>query len=60
MYLLKMVAKKTNFCFCANSHVTKIWKTTFPKEFFNNIWLKIGEHEYTYISEIKFETKYSV
>ena len=42
-----MVAKKRN------SHVTKIWKTTFPMEFFNEIWLKVGEHEYIYIFEIK-------
>ena len=27
---------------------------TFPKEFFNEIRLKIGEHEYIYITEIKF------
>ena len=29
-------------------------------EFFNEIWLKVGEHEYIYIFEIKFEKKYSV
>ena len=28
-----------------NGRVTKIWKTTFPQEFFNEIWLKEGEHE---------------
>ena len=33
------------------SHMTKIWKTTFPKEFFNKIWLKVEEHEYIYIFE---------
>ena len=27
-------------------------------EFFNEIWLKVGEHEYVYIFEIKFETNY--
>ena len=26
--------------------IVKIWKTTFPKEFFNEIWLKLGDHEY--------------
>ena len=26
------------------SILAKIWKTTFPKEFFNEIWLKVGEH----------------
>ena len=25
--------------------LAKIWKTTFPQEFFNEIWLKVGEHE---------------
>ena len=24
-------------------------------EFFNEIWLKVGKHEYIYIFEIKFE-----
>ena len=24
-------------------------KTTFPKEFFNEIWLKVGTYEYIYI-----------
>ena len=40
-----------------SSHVTKIWKTTFPMDFFDEIWLKVGEHEYIYIFEIKFEKK---
>ena len=26
-------------------------------EFFNEIWLKVGEHEHIYIFEIKFEKK---
>ena len=50
-----MAAKKRFFCF-AKSHVIKIWKITFPKEFFNEIWLKV-EYEYIYIFEIKFEKK---
>ena len=29
-------------------------------EFFNEIWFKVGEHEYIYIFEIKFEKKYFV
>ena len=29
-------------------------------EFFNEIWLKVGEHEYIYIFEVKFEKKYFV
>ena len=36
-----------NFCFATSrSDVTKILKTTFPKDYFNEIWLKVGEHEY--------------
>ena len=49
-----------NFRFAKKSHVTKIWKTTFPMEFFNKIWLKVGEYECIYIFEIKFEKNYSV
>ena len=56
MYRFKMAAKN-EFSFRENSHVTRIWKTTFLKEFFNEIWLKIGEHEYIYIAEIKFKKK---
>ena len=33
---------------------TKQTKNTFPKEFFNEIWLKLGDHEYIDIAEIKF------
>ena len=36
--------QKNKFSFRENSHVTKIWKTTFPMEFFNEIWLKVGKH----------------
>ena len=45
-----------------NKKQTKNKKTkkTFPMEFFNEIWLKVGEHEYIYIFEIKFEKNYSV
>ena len=50
-------SQKMEFSFPKNSHVTKIWKTAFPKEFFNKIWLKVGEHKYTYISEIKLGEK---
>ena len=39
------------------SILAKIWKTTFIKEFFNEIWLKVGEHEYIYITEVTFEKK---
>ena len=47
------MAAKNKFSFRKNSHVTKIWKTTFPKEFFN----KVGKYEYIFIFEIKFEKK---
>ena len=33
------------FLFRGISILAKIWKATFPKEFFNEIWLKVGEHE---------------
>ena len=58
-----MVSKwrpKNEFSLREKSHVTKNWKTTFPKEFFNKIGLKVAEHEYIYIFEIKFEKNYSV
>ena len=29
-------------------------KNTFPKEFFNEIWLKLGYYGYINIAEIKF------
>ena len=40
------------------SHVIQIEKKkkpSFPKEFLNKIKLKVEEHKYTYIFEIKFE-----
>ena len=52
-----MTAKKRIFV-SQKSHVTKIWKKKpFLKEFLNEIWLKVEEHEYIYIFEIKFEKK---
>ena len=42
------------FLFRVISILAKIWKTTFPKEFFNEIWLKVGKHGYIYITEITF------
>ena len=30
------------------------WINTFPKEFFNEIWLKLGDYKYINIAEIKF------
>ena len=43
------------FSFCVISILAKIWKTTFPKKFVNEIWLKLGDHKYINIAEIKFE-----
>ena len=54
LYRFKMAANN-RFLFRIISILTKIWKTTFPKEFFNAIWLKKGEHEYIYIAEITFK-----
>ena len=48
------------FLFRVISILAKIWKTTFPKEFFNEIWLKVGEYEYSYITEITFFKNYYV
>ena len=39
---------------------TKKGKTTFPKEFFLQIWLIIEDCKYNYTAEIKFENSYSV
>ena len=52
-----MAAKKTNFRFAKKCYVTKILKTTFPKELFNKIWLKVEEHEYITYLKFKFEKK---
>ena len=36
-------------------------KKHFPKKkIFNEIWLKLGEHEYIYITEITFFKNYSI
>ena len=40
--------------------LAKSWKTTFPKEFFHEIFLKVGEYEYIYITKITFLKNYSV
>ena len=50
---------KNRFSFRVISISTKIWKTTYPKEFFNEIWLKLGDHRYINIAEIKFGKYYS-
>ena len=55
-----MAAKKTNFLFAKIVIWPKFEKPRSQKKFFNEIWLKEGEHEYIYIFEIKFEKKKSV
>ena len=44
------MAAKNEFSIRENSHVTEIWKTTFPKEFFSKIGLKVGKYGYIYIN----------
>ena len=56
VYLIDTVSKwgpNNWFSFRLISILARIWKTTFPKEFFNEIWLKLEDHEYIYIAEIK-------
>ena len=59
LYRFKMAAKYPIFI-SRHSNFGQIWKTTFPKEFSNEIWLKVGEHEYIYITEITFFKNYFV
>ena len=62
MFCFKMAAKN-DFHFAkmsCNHNLKKKKKNNFPKEFFNEIWLKIGEYKFIYIFEIKFEKNYSV
>ena len=44
LYCFKMAANN-RVLFRVISILAKIWKTTFPKEFFDEIWLQVGEHE---------------
>ena len=54
MYGFKIAAKKTKRNFALQkSHMTKIRTTTFPMEFFNEIWLKLGDCEFNDIPGIK-------
>ena len=38
----------------------KTKQNTFPMEFFNEIWHKVGQHEEIYITEITFYKNYSI
>ena len=51
-----MAAKKQIFILRKKSCDQNL-KNNFPNGIFNEIWLKVGEHEYIYIFEIKFEKK---
>ena len=44
LYRFKMAANN-RFLFRIISILAKFWKNIFPKEFFNEIWLKEGEYE---------------
>ena len=50
MFRFKMTAKKPTWPKFEE-------KNSFPKEFFNKIWLKVEGREYIYIFGIKFEKK---
>ena len=56
LYLSKW-RPNNRFLFRVISILAKIWKSTFPKEFFNEIWLKVGEYKYINITEITFLKK---
>ena len=47
------------FSFLVISILAKIWKTSFPKVFFNEIWLKLEDYEYINIAEMTFGLFYS-
>ena len=49
----------TDILFRIISILAEIWKNTFPKEIFNETWLKIREHEKIYINEILLKENYS-
>ena len=58
-YRFKMVTKKP-ILFRIISILAKTWKNSFPKEFFNEIWLRVEELESIYITEIALKKSYSV
>ena len=51
MFRFKMAAIKRD------QNLKKKKKNTLPKEFFNEIWLKVGEHEWHWLFEIEFGKK---
>ena len=44
----------TDFYFVSFQFWPKFEKPLSQRKFFNEIWLKVGEHEYIYITEITF------
>ena len=60
-YIITNWRPKNQFLFRDRKFPTKNGKTTFPKEFFLEIWLIIEDHcKYNYTAEIKFGKNYSV
>ena len=47
------------FLFLVILILDKILKTFLPKEFFNEFWFVVRQHEYIYIAEIKIQNFYS-
>ena len=59
-YTITKWRPKNQFLNCNIKFLTKNGKTTFPKEFFLEIWLIIEDCKYIYTAEIKFGKSYSV
>ena len=56
-YTITKWRPKKQFPSCDIKFPTKNGKTTFPKEFFLEIWLILKDCKYNYTAEIKFEKK---
>ena len=59
-YTITKWRPKNKFLFHDINFLTKNGKTTFPKEFFLEIWLIIEDCKYNYTAEIKFGKSYPV
>ena len=67
--ILKRKKKAINVVpFQNDGHITEFYFASFPcwpkfekplsqRKFFNEIWLKVGQHEWIYITEITFKKK---
>ena len=60
VYTITKWRPKNPFLYCDIKFPTKNGKTTFPREFFLEIWLIIEDCKYNYTAEIKFGKSYSV